>query len=279
MTERVLKRLAVHAVRAFETEVKKGLRAGLTPDELAEVIDEEDGEETQIKEEKDEKGKKKIHKKGERGTGVKQAKIVRQHERVDPVTGKGRSKGYGFLEMLKHADALRVLRWTNNNPDVGPLFEKWWKDELEDLIKLEKSKPDKDEARLKRMKDEQEKSGSKQSKGTLIAEFSIENVQVVQRRSALQKDRASVRVTLCPSVPKKHLPAVLFQVKEPKPPREKIALSKKPVEEPSPKKRRLSTGNTTVPPTSEEPGRTGKNIGSLIGRKRKERKSGKRSTG
>ena len=31
------------------------------------------------------------------------------------------------------------------------------------------------------MKDEQEKSGSKQGKGTLIAEFSIENVQVVRR--------------------------------------------------------------------------------------------------
>lgn len=196
VTERVLKRLAIHAVRAFETEVKKGLRAGLTTDELAEIVDEENDEESQVKEEEGDKGVKKAHKKGERGTGVKQAKIVRQHERVDPVTGKGRSKGYGFLEMLKHADALRVLRWTNNNPDIGPLFEKWWKDELDDLIKQEKRKEDKDEARLKRMKDELEKSGSRQSKGTLIAEFSIENVQVVQRRSALQKDRGLVRVPL-----------------------------------------------------------------------------------
>lgn len=193
VTERVLKRLAIHAVRAFETEVKKGLRAGLTPDELAEIIDED--EESQVKEEEGDKSIKKAHRKGERGTGVKQAKIVRQHDRVDPVTGKGRSKGYGFLEMLKHADALRVLRWTNNHPDIGPLFEGWWKDELDDLIKQEKRKEDKDEARLKRMKDELEKSGSRQSKGTLIAEFSIENVQVVQRRSALQKDRGPVRVT------------------------------------------------------------------------------------
>lgn len=183
----MLKRLGVHAVRAFESEVKKGIRTGLTQDELTE-IGEEDVEDTQ----ENANDKKKARRKGERGTGVKQAKIVRQHERVDPVTGKGRSKGYGFLEMLKHADALRVLRWTNNNPDVGPLFEKWWKDELEDLIKQEKGKDDQDEARLKRMKDEQEKSGAKQSKSTLIAEFSIENVQVVQRRSALQKDRASV---------------------------------------------------------------------------------------
>jgi nucleolar protein 4 len=139
VTERVLKRLAVHAVRAFESEVKKGLRTGLTQDELTEVVNEEDSENTQVTDE-DGKGKTKAHKKGERTTGVKQAKIVRQRERVDPVTGKGRSKGYGFLEMLKHGDALRVLRWTNNNPDVGPLFEKWWKDELEDLIKQEKKK-------------------------------------------------------------------------------------------------------------------------------------------
>jgi hypothetical protein len=212
VTERVLKRLAVHAVRIFETEVKKGLRAGLTSDELTEVVDGESGDESQVKEEEGEKEKKKPHKKGERGTGVKQTKIVRQHERVDPITGKGRSKGYGFLEMLKHADALRVLRWTNNNPDVGPLFEKWWKDELEDLIKQEKNKDDKDEARLKRMKDELEKSASRQSKGTLIAEFSIENVQVVQRRFALQKDRGIVRITL--PVPQLRSRVICFRVSD-----------------------------------------------------------------
>lgn len=130
---------------------------------------------------------------GSRKTGVKQAKIVRQQERVDPVTGKGRSKGYGFVEMYKHADALRVLRWANNNPDVGALFEGWWKEELEDLIKLEKQKveKDKDDARLKRIKEELEKGGTRKgTKGTLIVEFSIENVQVVQRRSAHQKEKA-----------------------------------------------------------------------------------------
>ena len=30
---------------------------------------------------------------------VRQAKIVRQADRVDTLTGKGRSKGYGFLEL------------------------------------------------------------------------------------------------------------------------------------------------------------------------------------
>lgn len=191
VTERVLKRLAVHAVRAFEAEVKKKLREGLSEDELTEIVEEEEKEEVPIKQEEG-KGKKSY--KPARVTGVKQVKIVRQHERVDPVSGKGRSKGYGFVEMLRHADALRVLRWSNNNPDVGPLFDEWWKEELEDLIKKEKAKgkEEKDEARLKRMEDELERTGARQVKGTLIAEFSIENVQVVQRRSALQKDRASV---------------------------------------------------------------------------------------
>lgn len=186
----MLKRLASHAVRAFKTEVKKGVRAQLTQDELTEVAIEED-EEAKEEDDKatDRKGKKKEMLKR---MGVKQAKIVRQQERVDPVTGKGRSKGYGFLEMHKHADALRVLRWSNNNPELGPLFDLWWKEELENLIKQEKTKDDKDDVRLKRMKDELENGTAKKSKGTLIVEFSIENVQVVQRRNTHQKDYAQV---------------------------------------------------------------------------------------
>ncbi|KII85518.1 hypothetical protein PLICRDRAFT_668352 [Plicaturopsis crispa FD-325 SS-3] len=191
-TERLLRRLAVHAIRAFESDVKKGLRVGLTEDELATVVDEAAAEDPKVKVEEKEKGKKGWKAAG-RDTGVKQAKIVRQQERVDPITGKGRSKGYGFLEMHKHADALRVLRWANNNPEIGPMFEQWWKDELADLVKREKQSPEKDGARLKRMQDELEKGSTHNIKGTLIVEFSIENVQVVQRRSALQKEKPAVR--------------------------------------------------------------------------------------
>lgn len=183
VTERLLKRLSIHAVRAFETEVKKGDRTALTADELANVVEDEE-EETPVKAEKDADGKSKKKRLLGRRTGVKQAKIVRILERVDPVTGKGRSKGYGFLEMNKHADALRVLRWANNNPEAGPLFEEWWKEELADLIKLEKAKEPKDDARLQRLKEEAEKGGKKNTKGNLIVEFSIENIQVVQRRNA-----------------------------------------------------------------------------------------------
>lgn len=195
----MLKRLASHAVKAFESEVKQGSRQPLTADELARVLTPEeltgmlvDGDVMEANKQKD----KKRNKFKGRDTGVKQAKIVRQAERVDSLTGKGRSKGYGFVEMNKHTDALRLLRWANNNPDVGPLFDVWWKDELENLLKLEKAKPEseKDDTRVKRLKEEIDRSagdGKKRSKGSLIVEFSIENIQVMQRRNASQKDQAA----------------------------------------------------------------------------------------
>ena len=209
VTERMLKRLSSHALKAFEDEVKNGSRVGLTADELASeetaVIDDDDvDEKAQQDAEKKKQKKKKFTGPKSSNTPIKQTKIVRQLERVDPITGKGRSKGYGFIEMHKHGDALRLLRWANNNPAVGTLFEEWWGDELEMLLKLELGKQKQvgkeeegakegggsDEARVKRIKDELEsiKSGEggkkRKAKGSLIVEFSIENVQVVQRRKA-----------------------------------------------------------------------------------------------
>ncbi|KAJ7756779.1 hypothetical protein DFH07DRAFT_868169 [Mycena maculata] len=251
VTERLLKRLAIHAVRAFQDDVKSGARAQLTADELAEVQDEEEKEEVEPK--------KRMTKKmllGRR-TGVKQTKIVRQAERVDPVTGKGRSKGYGFVEMHKHADALRVLRWANNNPDAGPLFEGWWKDELQDLAKAEKAKADgdRDDARLKRLKDELEKGTTKKSKGTLIVEFSIENITTIQRRNTVQKER---------------VPGTQPSIRKP----EKLARTT--VEERSPKKPRLSAPEDESKGPKEIAKNSGQSVGALIGRKRKERKAGKK---
>lgn len=185
VTERMLKRLAIHAVRTFEAEVKAKQRQSLTADELAEPEPEDEELEA------DKKTKGKLKGKG-RNTGVKQAKLVRQQDRVDAVTGKGRSRGYGFVEMSTHADALRVLRWANNNSDVGALFEKWWKEELEDLVKAEKAKKTGD-GRLERLKKELEDGPPKKSRGTLIMEFSIENVQVVKRRAAHQQEHKTVR--------------------------------------------------------------------------------------
>lgn len=187
VTERMLKRLAIHACRAFEEDAKEGKRTRLSDEELMEVaLPDTEGD---IKAESTEANRRRSARGKGRDTGVKQAKIVRQADRVDSVTGKGRSKGYGFVEMVKHADALRVLRWANNNPSVTALFEDWWKTELEDMIKAERSREKKDDARLKRLKDELENGSPPRGKGTLIVEFSIENVQVVQRRAAQMEKR------------------------------------------------------------------------------------------
>ncbi|KAG2346457.1 hypothetical protein BDR05DRAFT_1057578 [Suillus weaverae] len=245
VTERTLKRLALHALRTFKDEVQKKERDDLTPEELEEVTKESD-------ESGDPSTKSKAGKRsqGSKFKGVKQAKIVRQHERVDPVTGKGRSKGYGFIEMPRHADALRVLRWANNNPAVAPLLSTWWKEELGDLIKLEKGKGEPDEARLKRIKDELE-GQVKVPKGTLVVEFSIENVQVVQRRADQNKEK----------------PTALTRVTKSR---------GETSQEPPMKKRRVAADETPAKPVKEEHANGGQSIGAVIGRKRKERKAAKK---
>ncbi|KAF9050815.1 hypothetical protein BDZ89DRAFT_1057238, partial [Hymenopellis radicata] len=243
VSERVLKRLALYAAREFDKEVKNKARNGLSKDELAVDLDEQDNEGGQIE------NKSKRHKAHER---VKQAKIVRQHERVDPVTGKGRSKGYGFLEMFTHADALRVLRWTNNNEGTAKLLTEWYKEDLASLIvQEEKKKPEeREDGRLKRLKDEMEKSNLP-VKGTLIVEFSIENVQVVQRRAAYQRPDNSKDLKRKKSKDK---------------PAEEEEHSA-PAEEERPSKKSRIEGESKPKPSNS--------LGSLIGRKRKQRKSKK----
>ena len=165
VTERMLKRLATHAIQVFDNEVAAGTHTGLSEEELT----------------RDEpvSGADESRKKGGPTPRVRQAKIIRQADRVDPLTGKGRSKGYGFLELREHADALRVLRWTNNNPEVPPLLAEWWPAELE------AEKKGADPERAKKIAEVKIDGGSaKHPRGALIVEFSIENTQVVQRRAA-----------------------------------------------------------------------------------------------
>ena len=165
VTERMLKRLATHAIQVFDNEVAAGTHTGLSEEELT----------------RDEpvSGADERRKKGGPTPRVRQAKIIRQADRVDPLTGKGRSKGYGFLELREHADALRVLRWTNNNPEVPPLLAEWWPAELE------AEKKGADPERAKKIAEVKIDGGSaKHPRGALIVEFSIENTQVVQRRAA-----------------------------------------------------------------------------------------------
>lgn len=163
MTERVLKRLAMHAMRAFDAEVRAGTREGLSADEVAAPGTGVLGAERP---------------RAGRGPRVRQVKIVRQTERVDPGTGRGRSRGYGFVETHRHADALRVLRWANNHPDVWRLLETWHREEVDERARRE---PGKTQARAAAAAD-----GNTGQRRRLVVEFAIENVQIVRRRAQRQ---------------------------------------------------------------------------------------------
>lgn len=127
VTDRTLKRLAIHAIRTFDAEVEASTREPLNrAEETDETVSEAIKSRTSKK------------KRGERDTAVIQSKIVRQTEKTDPITGQGKSKGYAFLEMRTHKDALKVLRYANNNPEVGKLMLEWYKIELGEM--LEKAK-------------------------------------------------------------------------------------------------------------------------------------------
>lgn len=165
-------------MKEFEAEVARGEREALTRDELRPSLEEGD----------DKPKKVKPSKKG-RPTGIRQSKIVRAADRIDSLTGKGRSRGYGFIETEEHADALRVLRWVNNRPGVGRLMRGWWREEVRDLVAgvqaeikegREDAKGDRD-ARVKRLKEELERleaegegDDGKGGNKTLILEFAIE---------------------------------------------------------------------------------------------------------
>lgn len=219
VSERVLRKLAGWAVKKFEEEVREGVREGLSKEELVEDVGL--GRELiqdQVQDEDEEGGsgdKTKTRKRGHhQGRGrewrnplITQAKIIRQQDRIDVLTGKGRSRGYGFLELRSHADALRVLRWANLNGRVKELAEGWWLEEVRALIKeLEgeikkgsgkegkegKANSGETEARLRRLKTELERLERRDEKRdtkeggsgkALVVEFSIENSQVVKRRN------------------------------------------------------------------------------------------------
>ena len=178
VTERMLKRLATHAIQAFDEEVASGSRVGLSEEEMTRDEPASDRDQDRNK--------------GKAIPRVRQAKIVRQVDRVDALTGKGRSKGYGFLELREHADALRVLRWANNNPDVLSLLSEWWSVELAD------KKKEADSARSKRVTDiENRGSSAKQPRYSLFVEFSIENAQVVRRRAVRQTGVSVIPLEFC----------------------------------------------------------------------------------
>jgi nucleolar protein 4 len=182
----MLRRLAGWAIKSFNNDVKAGKRSKLTLDELREPVDALGVSPDAIVE----KSKTQLKKEQSK---VRQVKILRQEDRIDILTNQQRSKGYGFLELQNHADALRVVRWANANNDVHKLFHRWWIEALKAYIATAEeaaSKNAEEQARLKRMKEklkelegeDEDKAGGRQGK-TLIIEFSIENAVTVKRRA------------------------------------------------------------------------------------------------
>ncbi|KAF2129332.1 RNA-binding domain-containing protein [Dothidotthia symphoricarpi CBS 119687] len=155
ITSKDLKQLARQAVVGFAADVKAGKRSKLNREETI-----RGGEAMLVAE--------KMRKK--RGVGiVKQAKVVFETpagSKVAEDTGAGRSRGYGFIEYYTHRNALMGLRWLNGHAvdykvkGETPKSKKAAKEALEDKRKR------------------------------LIAEFAIENANVVSRRSDREdKDR------------------------------------------------------------------------------------------
>ena len=100
VTTNILKRAAIDSVNGFWTDVQLNLRDDLEP----ELLEEEAaqgfiaGPDRKIK--------------------IVQSKIISDQAKLDPVTKKCKSKGYGFVEFGSHADALRCLRYMNNNSKI-----------------------------------------------------------------------------------------------------------------------------------------------------------------
>ncbi|PKI83265.1 RNA recognition motif-containing protein [Malassezia vespertilionis] len=185
VTDKMLKRLALHALRAFTDQVRSGVRADLTKDEK-----EDHSQSPNIK-------PSQLNAPGKRPPPslVIQSKVVRQNERVDPISGQGRSRGYGFLEMRTFVHALKALRWMNGNKDVIGLLMQWYQEDLiAQVAALKNANTSEDQTRMKRMTStiqdlEQEgvKAVKSELRGMLRVEFSIENITTVRKRTLRQQ--------------------------------------------------------------------------------------------
>lgn len=97
----------------------------------------------------------------------------------------GRSRGYGFLEVASHADALRILRWANNNKAVNKLLLMWWHEEINERIDLLK-KGLKNQQSKETTSDilllEQRLTEDHTHRGSILIEFAVENITVIRKR-------------------------------------------------------------------------------------------------
>lgn len=151
MNPKALKALGRKAVVQFATEVKEEKRQPLSKEELNRSIKHKHDTNEFLK-----KGDEDSKKKNKLMGVVKQAKVVLE---VKGLGETGRSRGYGFIEFRDHKSALMGLRWLNAH-EVSL-------EEITDGLSEEEQKI----AKLEGL-----------SKRRLIAEFAIENAEVVKRR-------------------------------------------------------------------------------------------------
>jgi nucleolar protein 4 len=154
ITSKDLKQLARSAVVGFAADIKTGKRNKLSREEVIR------GGQAMLVAEKQRK---------KRGVGiVKQAKVVFETpagSKVNEDTGAGRSRGYGFIEYYTHRNALMGLRWLNGHA-------------VDYKVKAEVT-PKSKRAAKEAMEDKRKR---------LIAEFAIENANVVSRRSNREEE-------------------------------------------------------------------------------------------
>jgi nucleolar protein 4 len=183
VSERCLKRLARHALDQWRKEVKAGKRTELTEEELEREVTLE----KKIPEKKSESKKKKEIK-----SKVKQVKILRTTEKTDGTTGLGKSKGYGFLELESHADALRVLRWANANPVVDRLLREWTCEEIERSIQQNGA-----------VNDEEEDENPKNKKAKKTGQDKVDSSKINKvKKNDQNNDSSSKNTKSKPSDPK-----------------------------------------------------------------------------
>lgn len=150
MNAKALKALGRKAVVQFATEVKEEKRLGLSKEEVTRSVKHKHDTGEFQKADPDAKRKTKL-------TGVvKQAKVIME---VKGSGEQGRSRGYGFIEFRDHKTALMGLRWLNAHEVIIPEILEGLTDEEKKMAELEGL-----------------------SKRKLIAEFAIENAQVMKRR-------------------------------------------------------------------------------------------------
>ncbi len=149
MNERALKALGRKAIVQFATEVKEEKRVGLLKEELTRLVKHK--HDTGEFQQKLADAKRKTKQTGV----VKQAKVIMEVKGSGEV---GRSRGYGFIEFRDHKCALMGLRWLNAHEVTRDELKEGLSEEEQKTVELE---------------------GSKRR---LIAEFAIENAQVMKRR-------------------------------------------------------------------------------------------------